>query len=74
MFLARSGPTLWELALEVEEKWISGTISGQPKKVEPVKQTKFTCLNNTKITETQKEEALRVLLSDGLKAYDALVE
>lgn len=39
MFLAQFEPTLWELALEVEEKWMSGTINGQPKKGEPVKQS-----------------------------------
>ena len=71
MNLARSGPTLFNLALEVNTKWSQGKIVGQPRKVELLKQTKFTGLNNRAVPEEEKEEALRVLLSEGLKAYEA---
>ena len=70
MNLSRSGPTLYNLALEVERQWDKGKIKGQPRKVEPIKQTKFSILNNKAVGEEEKEVAFRILLADGLKAFE----
>ena len=74
MFIARSGPVLYKLALEVDKQWNDGQIKGQPKKVEPLKQTKFTGLNNKKVPEAEKEEALRLFLREGLKPYETVTK
>ena len=59
---------VWELALQIEKAWVQGEIKGV-KKGRKLKQTIFHDIYSRNLTEGDRQELLRLIISDGKKAF-----